>query len=147
MIFLENSDATTSQTNQQQTTLSVTTPLDTTTLETLFETTKLETTTLKQAKYTTTTLELTTIKPTYNLYFPISSHHGSFLLIAIKTHCLQVFKFMISGSQILFGFKNHGKKWAGIYFEIHRAPSEIPANMPGQFNLSGQSFCTRQLQL
>ena len=54
MIFLENSDATTSQTNQQQTTLSVTTPLDTTTLET---------TTLKQAKYTTTTLELTTITP------------------------------------------------------------------------------------
>ena len=63
MIFLENSDATSSQTNQQQTTLSVTTPLDTTTLETLFETTKLETTTLKQAKYTTTTLELTTITP------------------------------------------------------------------------------------
>ena len=63
MIFLENSDATTSQTNQQQTTLSVTTPLDTTTLETLFETTKLETTTLKPAKYTTTTLELTTITP------------------------------------------------------------------------------------
>ena len=46
MIFLENSDATSSQTNQQQTTLSVTTPLDTTTTTT-----------------TTTTLELTTITP------------------------------------------------------------------------------------
>ena len=24
--------------------------------------------------------------------------------------------------------------------EIHRAPSEIPANLPGQFSLSGQIF-------
>ena len=27
-----------------------------------------------------------------------------------------------------------------FYFEIHRAPSEIPANLPGQFSLSGQIF-------
>ena len=25
-----------------------------------------------------------------------------------------------------------------FYFEIHRAPSEIPANLPGQFSLSWQ---------
>ena len=32
-------------------------------------------------------------------------------------------------------------KWSRIfYFEIHWAPSEIPANMPGQFTLSGQIF-------
>ena len=27
-----------------------------------------------------------------------------------------------------------------FYFEIHFAPSEIPANLPGQFSLSGQIF-------
>ena len=27
-----------------------------------------------------------------------------------------------------------------FYFEIHRAPSEIPANLPGQFCLSWQIF-------
>ena len=27
-----------------------------------------------------------------------------------------------------------------FYFEIHRAPSEIPANLPGQFSRSGQIF-------
>jgi hypothetical protein len=27
-----------------------------------------------------------------------------------------------------------------FYFEIERAPSEIPANLPGQFSLSGQIF-------
>ena len=27
-----------------------------------------------------------------------------------------------------------------FYFEIHRAPSEIPANLPGQLSLSGQIF-------
>ena len=27
-----------------------------------------------------------------------------------------------------------------LYFEIHRAPSEIPANLSGQFSLSGQIF-------
>ena len=62
-MFLENNDAISSETNQQQTTtLSVTTPLDTTTLKTLSETTKLETTTLLQPDYTTT-LELTTMIP------------------------------------------------------------------------------------
>ena len=34
--------------------------------------------------------------------------------------------------------KNDGKKWSRIYFQIDRAPSEIPANLPGQFSLSGQ---------
>jgi hypothetical protein len=27
-----------------------------------------------------------------------------------------------------------------FYFEIERAPSEIPANLPGQFSLSGPFF-------
>jgi hypothetical protein len=27
-----------------------------------------------------------------------------------------------------------------FYFEIHQAPSEMPANLPGQFSLSGQIF-------
>ena len=27
-----------------------------------------------------------------------------------------------------------------FYFEIHRAPSDIPATLPGQFSLSGQIF-------
>ena len=27
-----------------------------------------------------------------------------------------------------------------FYFEIHQAPSEIPANLPGQFSPSGQIF-------
>ena len=40
----------------------------------------------------------------------------------------------------IFGFTNDGKKWSGIYFEFHRAPSEIPANLQGQFSLSGQIF-------
>ena len=36
--------------------------------------------------------------------------------------------------------KNDGKKWSRIYFEIHQAPSEIPAKLPGQFSHSGQIF-------
>jgi hypothetical protein len=36
---------------------------------------------------------------------------------------------------------NDGEKWSlEKYFEIPRAPSEIPANLPGQFSLSGQIF-------
>ena len=27
-----------------------------------------------------------------------------------------------------------------FFFEIHRAPSEIPANLPGQFSFFGQNF-------
>ena len=41
---------------------------------------------------------------------------------------------------IIFELKNDGKKWSRIYFEIHRAPSEIPAKLPGQFGHSGQIF-------
>ena len=47
----------------------------------------------------------------------------------------------ISSVEILiFELKNGGKKWSRIYFEIHRAPSEIPAKLPGQFGHSGQIF-------
>ena len=41
---------------------------------------------------------------------------------------------------IIFQLKSDGKKWSRIYFEIHRAPSEIPAKLPGQFGHSGQIF-------
>ena len=41
---------------------------------------------------------------------------------------------------IIFELKNDGKKWSRIYFEIDRAPSEIPAKLPGQFGQSGQIF-------
>ena len=41
---------------------------------------------------------------------------------------------------IIFELKNDGKKWSRIYFEIHRAPSEIHAKLPGQFGHSGQIF-------
>ena len=50
----------------------------------------------------------------------------------------------ISGlkSQILeptFWAKSGGENWSRIfYFEILLAPSEIPANLPGQFSPSGQ---------
>ena len=40
-----------------------------------------------------------------------------------------------------FWLKNDGEKWSRKkYFEIPRWPSEIPANLPGQFSLSGQIF-------
>ena len=39
-----------------------------------------------------------------------------------------------------FSIKNDGEKWSRIYFEIDRAPSEIPANLPGQFSPTGQIF-------
>ena len=38
---------------------------------------------------------------------------------------------------VIFGFKMMMK--SGI-LKIHRAPSEIPANLPGQFSLPGQIF-------
>ena len=41
---------------------------------------------------------------------------------------------------IIFELKDDGKKWSRIYFEIHQAPSEIPAKLPGQFGHSGQIF-------
>ena len=35
--------------------------------------------------------------------------------------------------------KNDGEKWSRFfYFEIQRAPTDIPANVPGQFSLSGE---------
>ena len=40
----------------------------------------------------------------------------------------------------LFQLKNDGEKWSRIYFEIDRAPSEIPAKLPSQFGHSGQIF-------
>ena len=41
---------------------------------------------------------------------------------------------------IIFELKNDDKKWSRIYFEIHRAPSELPAKLPGQFGHSVQIF-------
>ena len=38
-----------------------------------------------------------------------------------------------------FWLKKDGEKWSRFfYFEIPLAPLEIPANLPGQFSLSGQ---------
>jgi hypothetical protein len=43
--------------------------------------------------------------------------------------------------KLTFFAKNDGEKRSRIfYFEIHGATSEIPANLPGQFSLSGQIF-------
>ena len=40
-----------------------------------------------------------------------------------------------------FWLKNDDEKWSRKnYFEIPRWPSEIPANLQGQFSLSGQIF-------
>jgi hypothetical protein len=40
-----------------------------------------------------------------------------------------------------FWLKNDGEKWSRKnYIEIPRWPSEIPANLPDQFSLSGQIF-------
>ena len=48
---------------------------------------------------------------------------------------------MISSLEIIiFEVKNDDKKWSRICFEIHRAPSEIPAKLPDQFGHSGQIF-------
>ena len=38
------------------------------------------------------------------------------------------------------GLKSRVFKLPFFYFEIHRAPSEIPAKLPGQFGHSGQIF-------
>ena len=40
----------------------------------------------------------------------------------------------------IFQLKNDGEKWSRLFFEIHRAPSEIPANLPGQFSPTGHIF-------
>ena len=41
----------------------------------------------------------------------------------------------------IFGLKMMKKSGLGFfYFEIQRAPSKIPANLPGQFSLSGPFF-------
>ena len=40
----------------------------------------------------------------------------------------------------IFGLNMMVKSGQKIYFEIPHDPSEIPANQPGQFGLSGQIF-------
>ena len=42
----------------------------------------------------------------------------------------------------IFNLKMMMKNGIDFFFEIPRAPSEIPANLPGQFSLSGQIFYT-----
>ena len=44
---------------------------------------------------------------------------------------------------IVFELKNDGKKWSRTYFEIHRAPSEILAKLPGQFGHFLPSFLSK----
>ena len=59
--------------------------------------------------------------------------------------------YFISGLEFhfinIFGLKNDGEKWSRIDFEIHRAPSEIPANLSGNSSLMGRFFGTGQQQL
>ena len=43
--------------------------------------------------------------------------------LAFEGHLSQ--KKISSHEIIIFELKNDGKKWSGIYFEIHRAPSEF----------------------
>ena len=40
----------------------------------------------------------------------------------------------------IFGIKIVKSGLGFFYFEIERAPSEIPANLPGQFSPNGQIF-------
>ena len=63
-------------------------------------------------------------------------------IVPAHTSCNSFYKWTkISSLEIIiFELKNDGKKWSRIYFEIHRAPSEIPAKLPGQFGHSGQVF-------
>ena len=67
-----------------------------------------------------------------------SNLYTSFFVCRIgdSEHC----RFLVPGNtqKIL---KNDGEKWSRKNcFEIPRAPSEIPANQPGQFSLSVQIF-------
>ena len=66
----------------------------------------------------------------------------SFLQLASHTswNSCNKWKKILSLEIIIFELKNDGKKWSRIYFEIHRAPSEIPVKLPGQFGHSGQMF-------
>ena len=57
-----------------------------------------------------------------------------------RTHSILKWTKILSFEIIIFGFTNDSGKWSRIYFEIHRAPSEIPAKLPGQFGHSGQIF-------
>ena len=68
--------------------------------------------------------------------------------IPARTLLISGLKFWVL--KLPFLTQNDGEEWSRIsYFEIHRAPSKIPANLPGQFSLSGQIFlhCAGQQQL
>ena len=62
--------------------------------------------------------------------------------IPTRSHQLELNKWTkISSLEIfIFELKNDGKKPSRIHFEIHQAPSEIPAKLPGQFGHPGQIF-------
>ena len=68
------------------------------------------------------------------------------LWYSIMIECTPARTLSISGlkSRILklsfFNLKMMMKNYLDFFFEIHRAPLEIPANLPGQFSLSGQIF-------
>ena len=63
-------------------------------------------------------------------------------IVPAHTSCNSFYKWIkISSLEIIiFELKNYGKKWSRIYFEIDRAPSEIPAKLPVQLGHSGQIF-------
>ena len=63
------------------------------------------------------------------------------LMLTVRIHTTQnswnKWTKILSPENGIFQLKNDGEKWSRIYFEIDRAPSEIPANLPGQ---SGEIF-------
>ena len=62
-------------------------------------------------------------------------------LIAKRLPILPFNMDQVSKQEKYIWLKNDDEKWSRIFnFEILRAPSEIPANLLGQFSLSGQIF-------
>ena len=65
--------------------------------------------------------------------------HTYLRITPARTHLISGLKSRVL--KLPFLTKNDGEKWSRIfYFEILLAPSEIPANLPGQFSPSGQIF-------
>ena len=88
------------------------------------------------------------INDVISFFYLFGPHLNTILLLSIIYHtnkdsfCKWT---KISSLEInIFGFKNDVEKWSEIYFEIHQAPSVIPANLPGQISPNGQIFwhCT-----
>ena len=70
------------------------------------------------------------------IYFQKNLHTRSLQVFSIRQYTKNSY-----GDLTPFLAENDGEKWfRKKYFEIQQWPSEIPANLPGQFSLSGQIF-------